>query len=452
MKRQPQVARSMDGIQTAGRNSHPAVLGKPKRKGFSRGLGLLLVVLILIVAIVLTIIPQATTLASSLVPLWRPGTYLVLFENDAELRPTGGFIGSYAVVYVHSNRTFDYSINTNIYKVDDAFTAEHSIMPPAPFKGITDKWSLRDSNWDIDFANASKTIEWFYKQETGESVDGVIAVTAQAGKQLLGAIGPVSLSDGTKLGDNSSFYDTLAYKIEKQYFFASDNRSVNEPKQLLVNLVPQIRNRLMSPVNDFRLVSWLDSMLETKQIIMNFNDDRQTIVESRGWADRVESSSQQYLSLNSANIGGLKSSQHMTQSVELSITTIDSTHVKYQLVLTRTHHGTGVWPDNTNNNLVRILIPRGSAIQTADVDGDSVVPDTEEEVNNRLCLGFRMNTDPGKTKQLSATILVPIDSSLVPEFVWQKQPGVSFDDLIVAKDGQTLLHGSIDRDARVMLH
>ena len=451
MPRRLPVARSMDGIRPAGCNPLPAVLENRPRRRFVRISVTALMVVVVLVGVFMLLVPQPVALATSLTPLWQPGTYLVLFENDAELRPTGGFIGSYAVVHVHSNRTFDYTINTNIYKTDNAYTADHSIAPPEAMKGITSSWALRDSNWDIDFADASKTISWFYTQETGESVDGIVAVTGQAAKQLLAKTGPVELADGTKLAGDANFYDTLAYKIEKEYFFSEDNRTTNEPKQLLAGIIPQLKSRLWSPLNDVFVAQWLDSMLATKQIIMHFNDDRQLIVEAKGWADRIDDSTQQYLALNNANLGGMKSSQHMTQSVQLTITTFDSTHAQYKLSVSRAHNGTGIWPDHRNDNLTRIVLPNGAVLQSADLDGIAVVPATQEQVNGRTSVGFRIDTEPGTTRELSATFLVPIDTKLSPTFMWQKQPGVTSDDVVIAKDGTTLLHGEIDTDSRVDL-
>jgi len=403
----------------------------------------------LLVVLVLAIITAAYPLAP-LASLWRPGTYLVLFENDAELRPSGGFIGSYAVVTVHPNRTASYQIQTNIYKLDNPFIAEHPITPPAPLQGITDRWSLRDSNWDIDFPTASKTIQQFYQLETGQSVDGVIAVTAKAGKELLGSIGSVKLSDGTVLANDDNFYNILAYKVEKEYFVDPANRTANEPKQLLANLVPTVARRLLSPINDWRVSIWLQHMLQTKQILLSFNDNRQSVADQHGWSDRINATSQAYASLNNANLGGMKSSQYLSQVVRLDITTVGNV-ATYAWQLTRTHRGTGVWPDHRNDNLTRIVMPLGATPATSLLAGQPVQPTTIEVDAGRTAIGYRIDTVPGTSQQLVAQFSVPIDPTLSRTFTWQSQPGVSGDMVHVTYNNHVILDGEIDHDYQVQL-
>ncbi len=390
-------------------------------------------------------------IAGQLAPFWQPGHYLILLENDAELRPAGGFIGSYAVLTINHDRWPSVEFQTNIYTVDNAFAAAHAIAPPVPLAPIVDRWALRDSNWAIDFLDAAQTVADFYQQETGETVDGVIGITAHVGRSLVEQLGSVLLPDGTELTADT-FYETLAYQVEKGYFLTPEGRAANEPKVIVAQLVQSVAIRLLAPWQAWQLPSLLQEMLATKFItVALFDPGQQALVEAKGWGNRVDQGSQHYLATNNANIAGLKSSQFLRQTVELAISDERGAEASYELRLTRTHTGTGRWPDHRNNNLTRLVLPAGATLTAATLDGSLVEPIVTETVANRSVVGFRIDTDPGTSRILVATARVPIDRSLGRSFVWQKQPGVTSDDVTIRYNGMTILSGSIDRDVTVPL-
>lgn len=438
--------RLVDGIRAIGVQPPPVRLHPLTARRGWRWLLAGLAFGVLVLALVAT--PTRISFVRTIAALWRPGTYLVLFENDAELRPTGGFIGSYATVTVAPDGAIDYDVETNVYKRDLEFSAAHPIPPPAPLAGITDQWALRDSNWEIDARDALETVSWFYEQETGKHVDGVVAITARSVQALLRRIGPLKLADGSLLAADS-FYDTLHRTIEKEYFYTDEHRLENEPKQVLADLAPQLVRRAQRPWGLVRTLDWVQAMLGQKQILVWFADDRSTVVEAKQWAGRIDATAQQLLVLNSANIGGMKSSLHMQQRVKLAIQTGDPS--TYDLTVVRQHTGTGAWPDHRNDNLVRIVVPAGAAVQTATLDGAAIEPVVSETTNGRAVVGYRVDTDPGTERTLSVKLSVPVDPALEPVFVWQRQPGTPPDDLTVSIDGQVVIDGVVNEDQRVEL-
>ncbi|MCL4387187.1 DUF4012 domain-containing protein [Patescibacteria group bacterium] len=85
-------------------------------------------------------------------------TYLVLFQNDKELRPTGGFITAYSIAKVRKGK-FEPVLSDDIYNLDNKY--KPSIEAPQPIidyiKGpylLSDNLRLRDMNWSPDFSQA----------------------------------------------------------------------------------------------------------------------------------------------------------------------------------------------------------------------------------------------------------------------------------------------------------
>lgn len=77
--------------------------------------------------------------------------YLILFQNDNELRPTGGFLTAYAVVFIENGKVTPEK-SDDIYELDQKFT-ERIPIPEALGKYLTTEkyWNLRDMNISPDF-------------------------------------------------------------------------------------------------------------------------------------------------------------------------------------------------------------------------------------------------------------------------------------------------------------
>lgn len=132
-----------------------------------------------------------------------PRTYLVLVQNNHELRATGGFIAAVGRVTVDKGRLkeLDFADSYQLY-------SEKSIYPPAPLpmRKHMDIQLLvmRDANWSPDFPTSARVARALYAQETGVEVDGVFTVDLNAVKLLVGALGALNVpgSDEPITGDN----------------------------------------------------------------------------------------------------------------------------------------------------------------------------------------------------------------------------------------------------------
>ena len=122
---------------------------------------------------------------------------MVLFQNDKELRPTGGFLTAYSIAKVDKGR-FTPVLSDDIYNLDSKYTP--TVAAPEPFykylKGpyvISRKYKLRDMNWSPDF---SESMSLFVKEaeKAGiKKIDGVIAVDTQFLVNLLDVLGTIGV-------------------------------------------------------------------------------------------------------------------------------------------------------------------------------------------------------------------------------------------------------------------
>lgn len=132
----------------------------------------------------------------------RKVTLLLVLQNSAELRPTGGFMGSVGFASFEKGKLLDFATN-DIYQIDSQLTGTQD--PPAPIRSRLGEqnWLARDANWAADAPSAASHIQQVVERATGRVTDGVIFITSDGLRRLLTASGPVTIQTGeTITADN----------------------------------------------------------------------------------------------------------------------------------------------------------------------------------------------------------------------------------------------------------
>src|SRR4030066_2342779 len=136
--------------------------------------------------------------ADYLLGVKAPRPYLVLFQNDKELRPTGGFLTAYSIAKVEKGR-FSPVLSDDMYNLDNNY--KPSVTAPDPFYKYLNgpyvllrKYRLRDMNWSPDFAESMKLFTTEAQKAGITKIDGIIAVDTQLLVNLLDVLGPIGVS------------------------------------------------------------------------------------------------------------------------------------------------------------------------------------------------------------------------------------------------------------------
>ena len=118
--------------------------------------------------------------------------YLILFQNDKELRPTGGFITAYAIFKVQKGLVTPEK-SSDIYNLDDSLT-KHIPAPEPIIKYLpgVSTLNLRDSNLSPDYYLSMKQFEDLYQYAQEEvDIDGIIALDTNFVLKMIEVLGPV---------------------------------------------------------------------------------------------------------------------------------------------------------------------------------------------------------------------------------------------------------------------
>lgn len=306
-------------------------------------------------------------------------TFLILFQNNLELRPGGGFIGSFGILKIRDGNVVEFSTH-DTGNFDGRIPS--TVAPPYPMKDLLhiDSWKLRDSNFSPDFpTNANEAVRFYTMGDGQEKFDGVIGVTAEVLSSLLDITGPVTVDGfpGTYGSDNAIL--DLEYQVEKGY--ADQNIKFGERKSVLKLLGDVVLKKVktLSISKKYELFTVLLSDLHRKDIQIHFNDeDLQSIVADAGWSGAIDPRwKDDSFMLVDANLGALKSDYRMERRIEYLVDLSGESAPKATLKMIYRHTGTARdWYTKDYVSYLRAYIPEGSYVTRVE-NGDKPIYGSE---------------------------------------------------------------------------
>lgn len=351
--------------------------------------------------------------------------FLILFQNNLELRPGGGFIGSFGILKVRDG-------NITHFLVHDTGNFDgripDTVMPPYPMKETLKipSWKLRDSNYSPDFAENAKWAEDFYHMGQGqEQFDGIIAVTANVLTSFLGVIGPVELEGfpGT-YGEDNAILD-LEYQVEQGYL--KQDIAFGERKSVMGILGLEIlkRAKALSLAKKYELFQVILEDLHQKDVQLLFRDaDLQEDVVAAGWDGRLDSTwKDDYLLLVDANLNSFKSDYFVKRSYQY---TIDLSKEIPEATLAVTYRHTAKvkdWFTKDYQTFLRVYVPEGSFLTEAT---NTATPAVFGGLLNKKYFGVLVHVPLGTEKTVVFHYALPKEI----ERTWydlkvEKQPGLN---------------------------
>lgn len=304
--------------------------------------------------------------------------YMLIFQNNAEIRANGGFIGSYAIVDIDQGVIKNLDIPAG-GTYDLKGQLKTSVQPPAPISLLNPRWEIQDANWFADYKQSAEKISWFYRQSGGTSVDGVIAINSSILGEILKLTGPIALSNPQITLDSNNVTDIIQEMVEN----GSDKEN-NQPKRILSELIPTVLNKLLKADKKSFLgtIKVLTNALVSKDILLYFTEpELQELAESRRLAGKILPTDGDYLSVVSSNIAGSKSSTSIEDKI-LSKTEITSDgQLTRTIEITRVHKGDPSSPLRgvKNNDYIRFMVPFGSKL----IEANGFEPITTPETTQR---------------------------------------------------------------------
>lgn len=384
-----------------------------------------------------------------------PRQYLLLFQNNAELRPSGGFWTAYGILKVANGKVTPV-ISDDIYALDNKL--DSTITPPRPIKAYhinASYWYLRDMNISPDFPTDAQTFVKYYSQvNPNDQFDAVIALDTQVLVDFVKVLGRIGVPGyGNFTPDADPRCDGCPQIIYQLEYYAGKPRNYIETnrKGFLAPLMHSLlQNAMQSPKEKIGpLVQNMLNDLFNKHILMYFKDTdiQQAAVKANiAGAITTTAANTDYFHLNDANMDSAKSNLFITQKIKHEITT-QNNQVQHKVTITYTN------PSKASNcNLekgdlclnaskyrdwFRFYVPTGS--QLIKMTGSEVTPVQYEELGKQVFEGFYGDKYP-LYAQSSNIVSVQYASSVKPSsdytLLLQKQPGTKDIDYQIWVNGK----------------
>jgi len=354
--------------------------------------------------------------------------YLLVFQNNAELRPTGGFIGSYGV-FSFDNGKLDQFFTDNVYNPDGQILVKGLCqLPPLPLQRLSLCWGMRDANWSPNFPTSAMDIIELYRQASERRVHGVIAITPEVLKDLLEITGPIYLSKWEEVVDSENAIDLIQYKV------TLEQADTANPKTFLIDLSYELFDRVFALEKSSwtKLFNILDGALEKKDIqIFILDREQQRLIEKQGWAGSLLPNSHDYLLINNANVNGTKAHSFIEQKYQLTTNILQSGEVENTLQISYEHTGNWDWPSGVVESYQRVYLPLGAQLisSSAEQEGKRGITEVYEEVGKTVFADY-IKIFPSSTLHITYRYslpftVAPFEERLAKyELVYQSQPGV----------------------------
>ncbi|MBI2551776.1 DUF4012 domain-containing protein [Candidatus Uhrbacteria bacterium] len=403
-----------------------------------------------------------------------PQTYLVLLQNSDEMRPTGGFIGTYGLMRFDTGHITEF-FTDDVYNLDRFVPGRTRPPAPDPVRRYLQQpyWYLRDANWDPDFEASAKRILQFYDEEVKyqkglaaaksdpdksrepgitpihsrientADLAGVIAIMPEAIRPILELTGPIDVRGQTFTAENLT--DALEYEVEIGF----EQKGIPRPQRK--EIIAELGHALIAKIFELPVNQWPEILhsarqaLDEKHFLIYFTDpEAQSKIETLGWSGKIVSPAQDYLSVFDANLFSLKTDPYVARTIFYRATKDQGGRLIGEVEIVYAYPRAGpAWKTKGYRSFTRVYVPKGSILTSASgaLTEEFAKPGAVELTQefDKTGFGAFVAVQVGEVKRLRFTYRLP-DTVAAPvqagvyELLVQKQPGTLGHGLTVALD------------------
>ncbi len=389
--------------------------------------------------------------------------YLLLFQNDKELRATGGFLTAFAFLKLDRGH-LSTSASDDIYRLDErllnvCLTKICPLTPPAPIVKYLPEangkprtaWSMRDSNISPDLPTSMGEFERMY-QLLGQGVDfdGIITIDTIVVEELIRLTGPIKVFDTTYSAETDKRCNCPNVVYELEHYAEIAAKGENDRKAVLGTLMQSLLATILAqgPEKLPEIVNAGVSLASEKHIMFYLHDAKsQQAAINLGWAGEIKKTDSNYLHINDVNFAGGKSNLYVNEKVVLEVNPNNRTHkltIEY-----KNPQPFNTWLNGILRDYIRIYVPQGSKLISSKGSQDPVKENVDEKLDKTYFEGF-IQVRPQNSVTVSFEYTVP-ESVGMKELLIQKQPGAKDHHYQIRANGTTRSEFDLKSDKKISL-
>jgi hypothetical protein len=385
--------------------------------------------------------------------------YLVIFQNNGELRATGGFMTGYATIFVENGKVMPEK-SDDIYELDKKFTKRLPIPEALGRYLTTEKYfNLRDMNTSPDLKTSMDQFMANYATLKSEpqDIDGIILVDTHVLTDLIRVLGPVNVPGyGTFTADTDPRCDcpNIIYELSNVItrptpYIRTDRKGILGPlmREILNKFYlaprdqwPLVFEAALGKADDLGKGGWIGS----RAVQMYFFDpELQKVAETINAAGRLPEPKKDadFLAIVDANLGGAKSNFFITSDIKQTVSAPENGVITKTVEVTYKNSRKG---DNCNleagllclNSTLRdwhrLYLPAGSKLVEA--QGFTQAPKEYEEAGYSVIDGFFI-LEPNSQAKIKVTYTVPYTDATTYRLDMWKQGGVETAPVLIDVNG-----------------
>lgn len=403
------------------------------------------------------------------------GKYIVLFLNNTELRPAGGFAGSYATISAQCSGSSAHCGIQHI-KIQDIYEPDGKLVghvdPPYPIQEAFGQgwWKLRDANWDVDFASSAGTIKWFLEQGGETNIPGIFVINQLTVGQLISIYGPIQLATYPDMVTDKNFYQLAQSYAEARL---EDGKTDKRGFLGAVGVALWERMKTLNPLKTLKALKLLYSELEKGEILIWSRDEQmQKEIEKREWAGRLTAGwtpDSDYLYIVESNLGANKANCCIKRNVTVRVSgNTKDIEVKWVNNNEFEEPKPPVFWGGNYRDYVRVIIPEGSKILGIKILGRELRQATDEDFDKPVSLREGLSEDVyviekrgdlqiigfwavvGAKKEVTVELEF-LNNAPSKEMLLKHQPGSGVTDYQILVDGVIKANGQLDKDIQIAL-
>lgn len=349
--------------------------------------------------------------------------YLFLFKNPAELRPSGGFPGTFGVFEFKSGQLVDYEMwDSHDVTRDYAENRSEKRQQPWPFEQYApqDGFLLHDATWYSDFPYTAEIMMEMYAETTWPEVNGIVAVQPEAVSDMVRVTGPVEVEINGEMREITE--DNVYDEVERYRWlrFQGEREGVlGDHKDILIDIGEAIMEEFTSTggtdvTEAARLLT--DSASRRDLQIYVADAAVQAFLDRRGWTGSLDPDpGMPTLAITYTNFVLEKASMAMDPSYDLYLEPIDDGSIQAMMNMTLEH--TGLHDQDPRyfgfqRWWIEVALPDGAQWVSSNYDQQ---PDPEAHDGG----SYAIDLFPEETKEIYVEFTLPdIDTLML-----RRQPG-----------------------------
>ncbi len=205
--------------------------------------------------------------------------YLIVFQNNDEIRPTWGFMWSMWIISIYKWKVLEikksdvYAYEWEINKTYESIAQK--TLAPEWLDKITGTWGLRDSNYYPEVKRSSHEIKWFLDR-IDENIDGIIYINKSTIEEILKVSGWIEFDTIWEKLTDENFSRVISTLVEAK---VSKVWTLGTPKQILFDFAETFYEKMKEDNDYIPYAKVIYNHLQSRDImIYSFNTSQNSLL------------------------------------------------------------------------------------------------------------------------------------------------------------------------------